>query len=564
MEAQPAAAQHAAVSPDPAPASWTKPLVRLDALWTKIETYLVLGVLIAAILYMTGWVTLNAFHTKGGKLANFPGIILTFAGLASAASWTRIPPRERLPKKLLLPAVLFVFGIILLLVAKKQDYFANVSRWLADASLIKQMGTPQIVSARLFTIWVALLGGSLATGAGRQINIDVVMRFIGPKPRLGVALLGYIISAFACFVIAWGFVDYLAITRYGAAKTATVSEKLGTISKSIGRHSFVVRRQIALDVRSFGKVVVANQPFDKWYTGAEWNQELNEKGWADVYPPNPPAADATPPAVPYPGKPCLSQKELDDLTAKGGSVNPDWRLPGSCDIGDGTSTRAPLATAPAPDDRTPLEADLSLLFPWGFLMIGLRFALRGLLALGGAVSTDPNAAHGAEPTHGPEVIASEPPIVEKRIDQEAKAHAGEGALPPDDVSVHDALDAAKAKVDAGAEDADNEKKDLGGERPHHDVADVSTKKMPSQPPVDSWMVAPAAEKVPSVPPGKVSSRPPPDVPTAQKLEVAQKIAEEEEEERTLVGDLSELAKAQELIEEQNKLKEEEKKKGGKG
>jgi hypothetical protein len=197
-------------------------------------------------------------------------------------------------------------------------------------------------------------------------------------------------------------------------------------------------------------------------------------------------------------------------------------------------------------------------------MIGLRFALRGLLALGGAVSTDPNAAHGAEPTHGPEVIASEPPIVEKRIDQEAKAHAGEGALPPDDVSVHDALDAAKAKVDAGAEDADNEKKDLGGERPHHDVADVSTKKMPSQPPVDSWMVAPAAEKVPSVPPGKVSSRPPPDVPTAQKLEVAQKIAEEEEEERTLVGDLSELAKAQELIEEQNKLKEEEKKKGGKG
>jgi len=583
MEAKPAAAQHAADNPEGAPAPWTQPLVRLDALWTKIETYLVLGVLIAAILYMTGWVTLNAFHTKGGKLANFPGIILTFAGLASATAWTRIPPQDRLPKKLIMPGVLFALGILLLLVAKKHDYFANVSRWLADASLIKQMGTPAIVSARLFTIWVALLGGSLATGAGRQINIDVVMRFIGPKPRLFVALLGYVMAAFACFVIAWGFLDYLAITRYGSQKTATAGEKLGNISKSMGRHSFLVRRQMALDVRSFGKVVLGGQAFDKWYTGAEWNQELNEKGWADVYPTAAPAADATPPAMPYPTKPCLSQKEMEDLSAKGGSVNPDWRLVGSCDIGDGTGTRAPLMTAPEPDDRTPLEADLSLLFPWGFFMIGLRFVLRGLLALGGAVSTDPNAAHGADaPVHGGDV-AVEPPIVEKRVDQEAKAHAGEDALPPDDLNVNDALSAAKAKVDAGAEDADNARKELGGERPHHDVADVSERKISAPPPVDSWMAAPAAEpkaeekppldswmtapaaeKAPSVPPKKTSSRPPPDVPTAPKLEVAQKIAEEEEEERTLVGDLSELAKAQELIELQNKAKEDAKKKGGKG
>ena len=569
MEAQPAAVAHAAEKPEGAPAPWTKPLVRLDAMWTKIETYLVLGVLIAAILYMTGWVTLNAFHTKGGKLANFPGIILVFAGLASAASWTRIPPPERLPKKLILPGVLFIFGIILLLVAKKQDYFANVSRWLADASLIKQMGTPQIVSARLFTIWVALLGGSLATGAGRQINIDVVMRFIGPRPRLAVALLGYVMAAAACFVVAWGFVDYLAITRYGATKTATVGEKLGTVTKAIGRHTFLVRRQIALDFRSFGKVALGGQPFDKWYTGAEWNQELNEKGWADVYPPSAPAADATPPAMPYPTKPCLSQKEMEELSAKGGSVNPDWRLVGSCDIGDGTGTRAPLATAPEPDDRTPLEADLSLLFPWGFFMIGLRFVLRGLLALGGAVSTDPNAAHGADaPAHGPD-IAAEPPIVERRVDQEAKAHAGEDALPPDDTNVVDALDAAKAKVDAGADDADNEKKELGGERPHHDVADLRQPKVPSEPELDSWMVAPAAEKKPFDEEATVhrevpTVRPPPDVPTAQRLEVARQIAEEEEDERTLVGDLSELAKAQEVIEAQNKLREEEKKKGGKG
>src|SRR4051794_8820154 len=96
------------------PKRWTQPLVKLDKLWTKVETYLVLGALIAAILYMTGWVALNAFHTKGGKLAMFPGGILTFAGLASALSWTRRPPAERNRKFLWVPAVLFVVGIALL------------------------------------------------------------------------------------------------------------------------------------------------------------------------------------------------------------------------------------------------------------------------------------------------------------------------------------------------------------------------------------------------------------------------------------------------------------------
>lgn len=574
MEARPAEGAKGAVGPELAPAPWTKPLVRLDELWTKIETYLVLFALLAAILYMTGWVTLNAFHTKGGRLANFPGLILVFAGLASAAAWSRLPPKERAPKRLIVSAVLFVIGILLLLVAKKGDYFANVSHWLADASLIKQMGTPQIVSARLFTIWVALLGGSLATGAGRQINVDVVMRFIGPRPRLIVAVFGYILAAAACFTAAWGFIDYLAITRFGAQKTAKAGEKMAVVTGAMKRHGFIVRRQLSLDARSFGKVVLGGALYDKWYTGAEWNQELNEKGWAEVYPPPSPAAGSTPPAVPYPTKPCLSPKEMEDLAAKGGSVNPDWRLTGTCDIGDGTGTRAPLATAPEPDDRTPLEADLSLIFPWGFLMIGLRFILRGLLAIGGAVSTDPNAAHGADATaHGPS--APEPPIVERRVDEEARAHEGEASLPADDINVRDALSASAAKIDAAAVDADNEKKGLGGERPHHEVADVgSGGEMPtrvveletlakaSEPPPEPPK---AAEPAPiTKPPSRPPSQPPPEgIPTAQRLEVARQIAAEEEEERTLVGDLSELARAQEMIEKARE-EEEKKKKGGKG
>lgn len=582
MEARPAeGAKGADAASDLKPASWTRPLVRLDELWTKIETYLVLVVLLAAVLYMTGWVTLNAFHTKGGRLANFPGIILVFTGLATALGWTRVPAPQRQPKKLLLPAVLFAAGIGLLLVAKKQDYFANIARWLADGTLIKQMGTPQIVSARLFTIWVALLGGSLATGAGRQINIDVVMRFIGPKPRLAVAMLGYVLAATSCFVISWGFIDYLAITRYGATKTAKVSEKVSAVTQSIVRHGFIVRRQVMLDVRSFSKVVVAGVPFDKWYTGAEWNRELNDGGWASVYPPPPPAPGATAPAIAYPTKACLSPKEMEDLTAKGGSVNPDWRLVGACDIGDGTGTRVPLATAPEPDDRTPLEADLSLIFPWGFVMIGLRFLLRGLLALGGAVSTDPNAAHGADaPVHD---VANEPPIVEASVHAEAEAHVGVGALPLDDMNADDRRTASQAKLSAAEENAENKKLGRVGEEPHQSqsVKSVSSGQIPTKV-VDLEALAkgqPKAEPKPDPKayvdvfaseanavapkaPSKPPSQPPPDVPTAQRLEVAQQIAAEEEEERTLVGDLSELARAQELIEKQRQ--EDEKKKGGKG
>ena len=84
------------------------------------------------------------------------------------------------------------------------------------------------------------------------------------------------------------------------------------------------------------------------------------------------------------------------MVASGGGMNPDWHLPSVCDLSDGSATRAPAATAPEPDDRSPLEADLSLLFPWGFFVIGCRFIVRALLALGGAVSTDPNAAHGGD------------------------------------------------------------------------------------------------------------------------------------------------------------------------
>ncbi|MFI5299290.1 MAG: TRAP transporter small permease subunit [Polyangiales bacterium] len=375
-----------------AAASWTRPLVKIDALGTRIETVMVLTLLVLAILYMSGWVTLNAFHTKGGKLARFPGSIALFAGLAWLVTWAR--DKNRKPMHGVFAVGIGALGVALLWAARKQDYFANIAHWLTESSLIAQMGPPQIVSARLFTIWIALLGGSLATSAGRQINIDVVMRFIGPKPRLVVVLLGYTLATAACFTVSWGFLDYLAITRFHSDSAAKPGAKLADIAHAMSRHAFVARKQVAMDLRSFSHVVLKGETYDKWYRGADWNAEVNSGGWIDAYPApttSKPAAGA--PA--YPTKPCLEPKEIEALLAAGGGTNPDWHLPSVCDQSEG-GMRAPLATAPEPDDRAPLEADLSLLFPWGFLIIGCRFILRALLAVGGAVSTDPNAAHAPE------------------------------------------------------------------------------------------------------------------------------------------------------------------------
>ena len=556
MEARPVEAEspRPVVQPE-GPAPWARPLVRIDAAWTKIETNLVVIALLGAILYMSGWVVLNAFHTKGGKLAYYPGGILTFAGLASGLAWTRRKLRE--PKRLAAPIALFVAGCVLLAVAHNKEYFANVARWLADASLIKQVGTPNLVSARLFTIWVALLGGSLAASSGRQINIDVVMRFLAPRPRLIVALIGYVAAATACFAVTWAFLDYVAITGYGADKEASAPAKVGVIGSGVGRHFFVFRKQLALDLRSFGHVVLAGQPFDQWYTADEWNQELNEGGWASVYPPpSPKPLDSVPnvAAPTYSTKPCLSPQELQKLAETGGSLAPDWNLPGACS--EWGTKRAPIVTAPDPDDGTPFEADLSLLFPWGFFVIGCRFLLRGALAAGGAVSTDPNAAHGGEPSHdlpahdpavahpvGDGAVAIHPPIAETKVDQEARAHVGEGALPADDVSVNDALSAAKDRVDAGADDVTLAKAGVRGEPPHHVVENVGDPREQQAGKSVAISIAPVADEDA---PRRSSAPPAEGMPTAQRLEAAAALAEADEDERTLVGDLSELAQAEEL------------------
>ena len=67
------------------------------------------------------------------------------------------------------------------------EYFSNVLNWMQNASLLMLIGGLRGVVTRL-TLWLALLGGSIATAKGKHINIDVVMRFLTPKMRIPVAI----------------------------------------------------------------------------------------------------------------------------------------------------------------------------------------------------------------------------------------------------------------------------------------------------------------------------------------------------------------------------------------
>ena len=51
------------------------------------------------------------------------------------------------------------------------------------------------------TLWLALLGGSLATGAGKHIHIDVIFRFLPARARRPAAIFNYLVAAAVCFAL---------------------------------------------------------------------------------------------------------------------------------------------------------------------------------------------------------------------------------------------------------------------------------------------------------------------------------------------------------------------------
>ena len=370
-------------------AAWGAPLAKFDRAWTLLESRLCAGVLVAEILSLVFWISIRALSATGraGPGMVFRALVtaLVLGGIAHLVS-KKHARHEIITTSAVLSG--FVLG------TRWGDggvaYFSNVFAWLQNSSILVFVGGASELAKR-FTLWLALLGASLATAQGKHINVDVVMRFLSPRARVPVAVFGWLAAALVSISASWGFFDYVAVEEMRAAPTiacptegepakrcpAPAMSKIDTVSAAASRNFFLATRQISLDLRSFPKVITGT-PYNKWMTPREWNEWLRGGGWESRFKPE--------------------DVKLFELP-EDGSV--EFRNP--------SVTAIPGGTEAIPKLLVPL---MNLVFSFGLFVIGIRFLLRSLLALSGWVKVDPAAAHGDDELahahdHSPEAELAE-------------------------------------------------------------------------------------------------------------------------------------------------------------
>jgi hypothetical protein len=351
--------------------AWGVPFVKLDEAWTRLEARLCAWVLAANVLALCGWVFLNGMSAEGNGAAI---VFRAFAGASVLGFIAHMATKNRSEVQhsalttgavivgLLTGHVWAHFGVA---------YASNVLNWLQNATVFMLIGglrTPGL--ATRLTLWLALLGASMATAEGKHINIDVMMRFLAPKRRVPVAVLGWIAAAVMCVAGAWGFFDHVAIQGFHIPKDEpcagrpdarcdlTPSRKIAVVAHHMKSDVFLVGRQLSLDLRSFPRVVMGT-PYDQYMPASEWNAWLAGADWKGRYP-------------------------AEDVQALVLPIDTPERM------------KMPAVSVPGggEDARGLLAKDLDFVFVFAFLMIALRFVLRALLAISGHVKVDPDAVHG--------------------------------------------------------------------------------------------------------------------------------------------------------------------------
>jgi len=111
-----------------------------------------------------------------------------------------------------------------------------------------------------------------------------------------------------------------------------------------------LRKQLRLDLGTL-PVVLEGKPYDSWLTNKEWNEKVTNAGWEDYFSPEDVAGLRMPPEI-------------------------------------ANDTRMPLVIVPGTQAAGMLKHLLNLVFPFGFIMIGLRFLLRSVLVLSGHVKDE--------------------------------------------------------------------------------------------------------------------------------------------------------------------------------
>ena len=351
--------------------AWGAPFDKVDRAWAKLDARLCAFVLLADILTLVFWISIKALSSSGkagpGYIFRCMLCAIVVGGIA------HLMTRKRVKYHQLLTGFFVTIGVLIGTVWGDfgVEYFGNLLGWLQNASILVFFGGASEMAKR-FTLWLALLGASVATAQGKHINVDVVMRFLSPRARVPVAVLGWVTASIVCFAGVWGFFDHIAVEEYRAPTSAacpdgsgkmcptTAGSKIDIVIHDTGRDLFLARRQMSLDLRTLPRVV-AGRPYSQWLTAKEWNEWLRDGGWEKHFP----AAD-------------VKAMELPEDSA-------ELRTPAVTSMPGGTEPILKL-----------LVREVNFVFAFGLLVIGLRFILRSILAIAGWVKVDPNAAHGDE------------------------------------------------------------------------------------------------------------------------------------------------------------------------
>ncbi|HMR76654.1 MAG TPA: TRAP transporter small permease subunit [Polyangiaceae bacterium] len=425
------AAEPTPPSQDPPPAkvaAWGRPLIRLDNAWTAWEGWLCAAVLLLEVLVLSLWVGLKGLSTPPD--AGNAGIVFrALTGSLVLGLGGFLVVRKK-PKKV--QRAVSITGVVIGIVSAKYwqttgvEWSSNLLNWYQQASTLTLFGGLRGVGTRL-TLLLALLGGSLATASGKHITIDLVTRFVQPKVRLPLVIVGWLGSAVICGSAAWGFFDHIAIEDFGAKSDITASAKVSKVMDGLGENTFIARKQIVLDMKTLPKVLKGER-YSEWLGGQEWNDFLETGGFVERY----------------------GKEKIEDLKLTG------------------DAKRSPIVVVPdRGEPRGELIKAANLVFPIGLLIIAIRFVLLSLLAAAGHKSVDPDAHVEGDDIEkqrsfdGP----SEPEATEasdkKASPKDASASTDAEKKPPDKSKDPDDDDDDEADVAAKDDsDKDDDKKDV--------------------------------------------------------------------------------------------------------
>jgi TRAP-type C4-dicarboxylate transport system permease small subunit len=354
--------------PHPTSDSLFHGLSRLDDAWQRLEARLCAAVLVAEIASLAVWISLKGLSTDFIPGANSAGLVyrcmVSAASLGVAAHLATRKCTEGAHRAAVLVAVVAGLASGRFWAHLGVGWSSNVLNWLQNASTLMLIGGLRGLATRL-TLWLALLGASLATSRGKHIQVDLAARYLSPRMRARTAVVGWVAAAIVCVAAVFGFADYIVIAQYrvlaaqpcpGDPSTSCdtpAREKIGALRRSVAADFFLLGRQASLDSRSLPRVL-AGRPYDRWMTGTEWNAWLDGANWREHF----------------------DERAVEALRVEPSAASATTRMPQVAVPGTGEQAHGLLIR------------ELNFVFPFGLGVIAAKLLLRALLVAAGRVDQD--------------------------------------------------------------------------------------------------------------------------------------------------------------------------------